>query len=193
MGVGAPTMVPMMKKSLLLLVTVASFALPAVAAQADHIVGMPCRSCADHDMWPRIDIDNVQRSDKVGSTNLTGSGQNDELMGHHTSDVLKGLAGSDVLWGDYDPNGQPASQVDRIFGGPGSDFIYGSHGKNVIKAGAGNDAISVHYGRGRVDCGPGRDIYHVARSRKHRYKFRNCEKVDYRTESQRGGGLKPLG
>ena len=28
-------------------------------------------------------------------------------MGHHTSDVLKGLGGSDVLWGDYDPIGQP--------------------------------------------------------------------------------------
>jgi hypothetical protein len=181
----------MVKKSVLLIVTVASLALPAVAP-ADHIAGIPCRSCADHDAWPRIDIENVKRSDKEGTTRLDGSSANDELMGHHTSDVLKGFGGSDVLWGDYDPDGQPASQVDRIFGGAGSDFIYGSHGRNVIKAGAGNDAISVHYGRGRVDCGPGRDIYHVARSRKHRYRFRNCEKVDYRTESQRGGGLRPL-
>ena len=178
---------------LILLATLAcaGAALPA-AAQADHIVGIPCRSCADHDQWPRIDIENVKRSDKEGTTNLEGSAENDELMGHHTSDTLRGLGGSDVLWGDFDPSGQPASQVDRIHGGPGEDFIYGSHGKNVIKGGAGNDAISVHCGRGRVDCGPGRDIYHVARSRKRKYKFRNCEKVDYRTESQRGGGLKPL-
>ncbi len=70
--------------------------------------------------------------------------------------------------------------------------VYGSHRRNVIYAGAGSDAISVHYGRGLLDCGPGRDIYHVARSRKRRYKFRNCEKLDYRTEQQRGGGLKPL-
>jgi Ca2+-binding RTX toxin-like protein len=180
-----------MKTSLLLLVTLACFALPAVA-QADHIVGIPCKTCADHDMWPRIDIANVQRSDKVGSTNLTGSDANDELMGHHTSDVLRGLSGSDVLWGDWDPDGQPAGQVDRIFGGPGTDFIYGSHGRNIIRGGAGNDAISVHYGRGRVDCGPGRDIYHVARSRRRGYRFRNCEKVDYRPEQVRGGGLKPL-
>jgi len=72
------------------------------------------------------------------------------------------------------------------------DFIFGSHGHNTIAAGAGNDVISVHYGRGVVDCGPGRDIYHVARSRKSKYKFRNCEKVDYRPESVRGGPLKPL-
>jgi hypothetical protein len=32
----------------------------------------------------------------------------------------------------------------------------------------------------------------VARSRKKGYRFRNCEKVDYRSERQRGGGLKPL-
>jgi hypothetical protein len=164
----------------------------ASSARADHIVGMPCGSCADHSAWPRIHIDNVKRSDKEGTTRLTGSEANDELMGHHTSDRLEGLSGSDVLWGDFDPIGQPARQVDRIFGGAGNDFIYGSHGRNVIRGGEGNDAISVHYGRGIVDCGPGRDIYHVARSRKHRYTFRNCEKVDYRTESQRGGGLRPL-
>ena len=79
-----------------------------------------------------------------------------------------------------------------IYGGDGTDFIYGSHGHNTIYAGAGNDVISVHYGRGVVDCGPGRDIYHVARSRRKKYRFRNCEKVDYRPESVRGGPLKPL-
>ena len=184
---------PVRHRLLILAATVAcaAVALP-VLAQADHIVGMPCKACADHSQWPRIDIENVQRSDKVGSTNLTGSEANDELMGHHTSDVLRGLAGSDVLWGDYDPYGQPAGQVDRIYGGPGEDFIYGSHGKNIIRGGKGNDAISVHYGRGRVNCGPGRDIYHVARSRRKGYKFINCEKVDYRPEQVRGGGLKPL-
>ncbi len=175
-----------------LLAAIASAALLPSVAGADHIVGVPCKSCASHDHWPRIDIENVKRSDKEGTTRLTGSEVNDELMGHHTSDVLKGMAGSDVLWGDFDPFGQPPSQVDRIYGGPGNDFIYGSHGRNVIYGGRGNDAISVHYGRGFVDCGPGRDIYHVARSRRRGYRFRNCEKVDYRPEKVRGGGLKPL-
>ncbi|HEV2815225.1 MAG TPA: calcium-binding protein [Solirubrobacteraceae bacterium] len=175
-----------------LLLTLASVAALTAAARADHIVGIPCVTCASHDEWPRIDIENVKRADKEGTTQLDGSEESDELMGHHTSDVLRGFGASDVLWGDYDPNGQPKSQVDRIYGGSGEDFIYGSHGRNVIYGGKGNDAISVHYGRGMVNCGPGRDIYHVARSRKRRYRFRNCEKVEYRTEKQRGGGLKPL-
>ena len=63
----------------------------------------------------------------------------------------------------------------------------------MVYGGPGNDAISVHFGRGYVDCGPGRDIYHVAKTRRKGYKFRNCEKVDYRSEAARGGhGLKPL-
>ena len=97
-----------------------------------------------------------------------------------------------VLWGDHGPSGQPTSQNDLIYGGSGNDFIYGSHGRNAIYGGKGNDAISVHYGRGLVDCGPGRDIYHVARSIKKSDRFVHCEKVDYPSERQRGGGLRPL-
>ena len=56
----------------------------------------------------------------------------------------------------------------------------------MINAGAGNDAISVHYGAGRRLRARAR-IYHVAKSRKKGYKIRNCEKVDYRPEKERGG------
>ena len=151
-----------------------------------------CVGCADHKEWPRIN--GVLKIKKGGgSAKYTGTRKNDELLGNHGSDTLEGMEGSDVLWGDYDPTGQPATQKDVFYGAGGSDFIYGSHGHNIVYGGKGNDAISVHYGYGMVDCGPGRDIYHVARTRKHRWTFRNCEKVDYRTESARGGrGLKPL-
>lgn len=171
-------------------------ALPLVAVlAAGALTALPaaeagsCTNCADHSAWPTID-GLLERAD--GPVTYTGTDRNDELLGHHGSDTLIGGAGSDVLWGDWDPAGQPTTQHDRINGGAGSDFIYGSHGYNVIHAGAGNDAISIHYGRGILDCGPGRDIYHVARSRRKHWKIRNCEKVDYRTEQERGHGLVPL-
>jgi hypothetical protein len=160
------------------------------AAVADHIPGSPCNGCASHEHWPTIH--GVIEKAKNSPATLEGTSKSDELLGHHGSDVLRGKGRSDVLWGDWQGSGQPTSQRDRIYGGSGRDFIYGSHGRNVIYGGSGNDAISVHYGRGFVDCGPGRDIYHVAKSRKTRYRFKNCEKVDYRSERQRGGGLKPL-
>ena len=180
----------MQRLSRLLLAAVATLGLAGTAA-ADHIPGRPCNGCASHKNWPRITGEHKKADGR--SARIEGTERHDELLGHHGSDVLRGKARSDVLWGDWDGTGQPTSQRDRIYGGSGRDFIYGSHGRNVVYGGAGNDAISVHYGRGFVDCGPGRDIYHVARSRRKRYKFRNCEKVDYRSEAQRGGrGLKPL-
>ena len=167
--------------------------LPALAATAaaSHIPGRPCSDCASHAHWPTI-RGKIQKTNHRAAV-LRGTGRSDELLGHHRSDKIYGGGRADVLWGDWEGGAdQPTNQRDRIYGQGGDDFIYGSHGRNVIFGGAGNDAISVHYGRGFVDCGPGRDIYHVARSRKKRYRFRNCEKVDYRSEAQRGGGLKPL-
>ncbi len=153
--------------------------------------GLALAQKADHSYWP--EINGVFRKARDGqSRTYTGTRRNDELLGHHGSDRLYGKNGSDVLWGDWDPSGQPATQRDYISSGESTDFIYASHGYNTILGGAGNDAISAHYGRGTIDCGRGRDIYHVPRSRRSAYKVRNCEKVDRRTESQRGGGLKPL-
>src|SRR5215212_9014142 len=145
---------------------------------------------ADHSYWPTID----GKFRKAGSHSevFVGTERSDELLGHHGSDVLRGRGGSDVLWGDWDGNGQPTSQRDRQYGGGGTDFIYASHGHNRLYGGAGNDAIYAHYGRGFIDCGPGRDIYHVPISLKKAYRVVNCEKLDRRSESQRGGGLKPL-
>lgn len=149
-----------------------------------------CTDCADHEEWPKINgIFKIAQNKKA---DYEGSSKSDELLGHHGSDELSGGGGSDVLWGDWDPKNQPPDQYDTIDGGKGTDFIYGSHGYNLIRAGDGNDVISVHYGRGIVNCGAGKDIYHVAKSRQDGYSFKNCEKVDYRPESVRGGGLRPL-
>ena len=162
----------------------------AGTATADHIKGQPCTGCASHKEWPRID--GVIRKAHGDRKTYKGTSRNDELLGHHGSDTLRGRGGSDVLWGDWDPAGQPSSQTDRLYGGDGTDFIYGSHGRNSVYGGRGNDAISVHYGRGLVDCGPGRDVVHVPKSLRKKYTVRNCEKTDRRSERQRGGGLKPL-
>ena len=176
---------------LALLTGLAGLLIAVPATLANHLPGHSCSGCASHEEWPTVN-GKFQKANGSRDARYVGTRRNDELLGHHGSDVLSGRGGSDILWGDHDPAGQPASQNDLILGGAGNDFIYGSHGRNVIKGGAGNDAISVHYGRGEVDCGPGRDIYHVARTRKKGYRFTNCEKVDYRSERQRGGGLRPL-
>jgi hypothetical protein len=170
--------------------TVAAATLVLACLVAAAGAGAQTGGKTSHIYWPKID--GLLKKAHDGDVKYHGTRRSDELLGHHGSDDLRGGDASDVLWGDWDPAGQPTTQKDVIYGGNGTDFIYGSHGTNEIYAGNGNDVISVHYGRGRLDCGPGRDIYHVARSRKSKYKFLHCEKVDYRPESVRGGPLKPL-
>ena len=109
-----------------------------------------------------------------------------ELLGGHGNDTIFAGPHGDVLWGDYMPNG-PARQRDRLTGGAGRDFIYGSKGRNVIKAGPGDDFVKSRYGRGRVDCGEGNDILYTSRRFRKRYKIRRCERISVKSSPGQGG------
>ena len=117
---------------------------------------------------------------------VTRRAGHNELLGGHGNDTIHAGRWGDVLWGDYKPSGQPSTQVDRITGGAGRDYIYASHGWNTIRAGGGNDFVKAHFGRGVVDCGGGRDTLYISRRAKRsgRYKFRRCERISHKT---RGG------
>lgn len=144
---------------------------PAKSSICDQVPS-PCTS---HVGWPEVDgVLLIQREPFV-SASFTGTDQSDELLGHHASDTLVGGASADILWGDYDPDGNGPNQTDRMYGGTGRDWIYASHGTNYIQAGPGNDRVRAHYGRGTVDCGSGWDRLHYARTRRHLWKFKNCE------------------
>ena len=104
-----------------------------------------------------------------------------ELLGGHGSDTIHAGPWGDVLWGDYKPSGQPTSQRDRLYGGAGRDFIYASHGWNLISAGGGDDWVKAHFGRGIVDCGGGRDTLYISRRAQRRFTIRHCETVSHRT------------
>lgn len=131
--------------------------------------------CTSHVGWPTVDgVLLIQRSPFVDAT-FYGTDRSDELLGHHASDHLYGLGRADILWGDYDPDGNGPNQHDYIYGGSGADWIYASHGTNTIVAGPGNDRVRAHFGKGTVDCGSGWDRVHYAQTRRYLWKIRNCE------------------
>jgi RTX calcium-binding nonapeptide repeat (4 copies) len=112
-----------------------------------------------------------------GKHRFRGTKLNDELLGYDGHDHLDGGKGKDVLWGGYRPVPEnPPTQHDTLLGGPGRDFIYPSHGRNLVKAGPGNDRIYAHWGRGVIDCGPGDDWVGVNKYDLH-FTTRNCERV----------------
>jgi hypothetical protein len=166
----------------LILALLATGALAATAA-----------ATADHSDWPAIPIhnhDRYKRNDPPGINNwvATGTHLSDELLGGHHDDTLDGRGGVDVIWGDYLAAGNTTRQTDHIYGGDGGDFIYGSHGRSVIYGGNGNDRIRVWFGRGYVNCGPGRDILYVSRKNGPKVKRRHCEVISHLSDRQVHGG-----
>lgn len=103
-----------------------------------------------------------------------------ELLGGHGSDVIHAGPAGDVIWGDYKPSGQPTSQVDTIYGGPGRDVIYASHGTNLIYSGGGPDVIHAHFGGGEIHCSPQTLLYLSRKSRKG-YRLYGCKRISYFT------------
>jgi hypothetical protein len=125
--------------------------------------------------WPAVTgILWIVRPEANSGQSDNGTEFNDELLGLHGNDTLRGGPGKDILWGDQLPVGNNTWQHDVMDGGSGNDWIYSSHGHNDIQGGAGNDHIWGHYGHGTIDCGPGWDVVHT----KHHstYKLRNCER-----------------
>jgi Ca2+-binding RTX toxin-like protein len=135
-----------------------------------------------HAGWPTIDGDlKMHKSDQSGTLRATKLDKHNELLGGHGSDKIYAGNVGDVLWGDYKPGGQPASQVDHLHGGAGNDYIYASHGKNVIDAGAGSDTIHAHYGHGSIDCGGGTDVLYISHKARKVYSVKGCETLSYKT------------
>jgi hypothetical protein len=134
-----------------------------------------------HEGWPQIDgVLRMHKHDEDGV--LRGRAhRHNELLGGHGNDIIYAGDAGDVLWGDYKPSGQPTTQVDRIYGGTGKDFIYASHGRNVIFTGAGPDVVHAHFGRGQIHCGSRAVIVYVSHRSRPRYHLFGCRRVSYRT------------
>ena len=129
-----------------------------------------------HKGWPAITgVLWMVRSEDRAARTLTGDGRNDELLGHHGSDLIRGGAGKDVLWGDWDPRNNNEVQRDRLYGGDGADWLYPSHGTSRVYGGAGNDRVWAYYGRGVIDCGPGHDLARVRENRA--FRTVDCEVI----------------
>jgi Ca2+-binding RTX toxin-like protein len=134
-----------------------------------------------HAGWPVIDgILAMNKLDQ--SRELHGvPGRHNELLGGHGSDRVYGRDKGDVIWGDYKPCCQPTTQVDRLYGRGGRDYIYASHGKNYIWGGAGNDRIHGHFGHGEIHCGSGYDVAFLSHKGRRGWHLYGCEHVSYFT------------
>ena len=114
-----------------------------------------------------------------------GTSRDDTLLGSTGADIIRGLGGRDVIWGNQ-LHRDASRALDRLFGGAGADTIYGSPGRNTIRGEDGDDFLQGGSGRNAiyggngddeirlrgsgpnsVDAGPGNDVVHAyARARR---------------------------
>jgi hypothetical protein len=125
--------------------------------------------------------DGVHKKRCAGESGSVIRRGHNELLGGHGNDTITAGPRGDVIWGDYKPSGQPSSQTDRLNGGAGRDFIYASHGTNIIHAGGGKDYIKAHYGKGVIDCGGGNDLVYISRRAQKSYKISHCETISHKS------------
>ncbi len=144
-------------------------------------------------VWPKLSGVLWHVLDGAGRTK-SGGPLNDELLGHHGTDVLSGAGGHDIIWGDWDPRNNNTVQRDVLSGGPGNDWLYPSHGRTIVKGGPGADYVWAYYGKGSIDCGPGIDMARIRTNGA--FRTRNCEHIRHfcaHGENAAGLCLSPTG
>jgi hypothetical protein len=125
------------------------------AGAAALVVAAAARATASHAGWPHT-TRHVGHPNNESGLMRGLDGRHNLLLGGDGNDTIWAGDDGDVMWGDSHPGGQPSRQRDLLHGGPGEDWLYSSHGYNVIWTGAGNDHLALVYGFGTVYCdGPG--------------------------------------
>lgn len=93
-------------------------------------------------------LDNAEAD--LGGT-LTGTAQEDTIVGGQGSDLLKGKSGSDLLYGLGDN--------DKLLGNTGADFLFGGAGNDVLRGGGGADQLTGSRGNDKLWGGSGADQF----------------------------------
>jgi Ca2+-binding RTX toxin-like protein len=127
-----------------------------IASDRSKIVQRASVAMANHTGWPSDECLKMDKGPAGLSHTLVGLEHvHNWLLGGYGNDTIFGGDDGDVIWGDYHPEGQSESQVDRLHGGAGDDWIYSSHGYNEIWTGGGDDHLALVYGHGVVFCDGG--------------------------------------
>jgi Ca2+-binding RTX toxin-like protein len=127
-----------------------------------------------HAGWPHFDT--LYLAGNEGQV-MIGTDGNDEMLGGPGSDTFYGGPGNDVIWGDRYPSPNGPDQTDRIYAGSGNNWIYTSHGYNIVHMGSGNNHVFAFYGHGTINCGPGHNIVYVQHPAFNEYTLKHCEVV----------------
>lgn len=88
---------------------------------------------------------------------INGTSASDTLYGGNTSDIIRGFAGDDTLFGAELGSNAPDTDNDSIYGGDGSDTLWGLSGDDHLSGGTGSDYLLGGRGNDYLSGGGGDD------------------------------------
>jgi Ca2+-binding RTX toxin-like protein len=95
---------------------------------------------------------------------LNGTNKPDDMFARQDGDLLRGLSGADILFGDHPPMQNTTTDGnDELFGNDGEDTLAGLGGSDLLKGGGQADRIeareaSENPGEDTVGGGGGKDV-----------------------------------
>ena len=156
--------------------TIAAIVACAVTAAAGGVA----QANTSHDGWPKIDgVLKMNKDD--GNDTMTGTRRATSSSAATTPTRSTATAGRTSCGATTSPPARAPPRSIACSAAAGSDFIYASHGQNIIVAGSGNDTIHAHFGRGSIDCGAGRDTLFISHRSKPGYRLSHCERISFKT------------
>ena len=158
------------------------------AASASHIPGQPCSDCASHKHWPTIS--GIIKKANDGRSSRRGTARSDELLGHHGSDSAQRPRRLGHPVGRLAGPGQHVEpeRPDLRRRRQRLHLRLARPQRHLRRPGQRRDLRPLRPRRRRLRPGarhlPRRQVAQEGRT-----SVKNCEKVDRRSERQRGGGL----
>lgn len=95
----------------------------------------------------------------VLAATISGTNDNDSLLGTQERDLISGLGGNDTIIGFQGNDSlDGGSGDDEVFGNAGNDVLVGGTNRDTLRGNSGNDFLNAEdRGQDFVSCGPGED------------------------------------
>jgi hypothetical protein len=133
--------------------------------------------------WPKKECLKIDKGPAGRKNTLVGlDGVHNWLLGGYGNDTIIGGNRGDVIWGDYQPSGEPRSQTVKIYAGNGRNVIYANDTHNYVWTG--NNPYTVVHAHisgidGVIHCGSPYIVVFLSTVSEHHFGLYGCHRISH--------------
>ena len=156
---------------------------PPSEAPASEPTPMASAASTSEAGWPKKECLKIDKGPAGRKNTLVGlDGVHNWLLGGYGNDTIVGGNRGDVIWGDYQPSGEPRSQTAQIRAGNGRNVIYANDTHNYVWTGS-NPYTVVHAHISGIDgvihCGSRYIVVYLSTVSERHFKLDGCYRISH--------------